>query len=762
MILAAAKNTKSYDWHNKGFSWEGLVDHLQKNITQTPETLEQYQAMDVETRGKVKDVGGVIAGALIKGATRRKGEYIDYADVLIFDADTAQADLLTKVEASGYSFMAYTTRSHKPEEPRWRLLFPLSRSVTPEEYRTVICRTAEDFGTENFCGCSYKATQVMFYGSYSLDAPPPTFRHFTGKNVDVDLQLSRQVNWELFKGKVIIGEGGKRLGDPREIDGIIGAFCRMYSVTQCLQTFLHEVYEPTDDPTRWAKIGGTTPGLIIYDDLWAFSHHAEHDVCADGHCHNAFNLLKMHKHYGDFLACVTWIREKLPQVATEDAKAVFENLQANMGADVAKHGPWTAMLERNDAGLIMRTPINCMIIMDHDETLINSVKHNVLLDTIDVVQDLPWRKYAEYPHWSDSDRLQLDCYLSMNYCQFFVRDIDVAFNRLIERNRYNPLLDKLNGFVWDGTKRIDDLFIRLFGTPDTELTRIITRKFFAAAIQRAYSPGIKFDCMLMLIGPQGIQKSRTVQKLSLGYYIDTVSIADLEEGKRAQEKIQGAWLCELGELVGMRKADKEALKNFLSSAKDTFRPAYGRYVVHKSRLTLFIGTSNKSEQLTDETGNRRYWIIDCPKFVSELTENDVGALWAEAKATLMNEPLYLDTATEALAEAAREPYMEQDPQESLIREWLKIPIPCGWYEKPLLERMNFKGTAEPFELRKRISAQEIWVEYQGKEIREMAAPDKRRIGCLLRKISGANGLSWIVPGYGACKIKTYNLKKEDL
>ncbi len=140
--------------------------------------------------------------------------------------------------------------------------------------------------------------------------------------------------------------------------------------------------------------------------------------------------------------------------------------------------------------------------------------------------------------------------------------------------------------------------------------RTVTRKTFAAAVARIYVPGTKFDCVPVLDGDQGIGKSTIVKDLvTPDYYSETLSLTDMDD-KSGAEKLQGFWVVEIGELDGMKKADIEKVKSFLSTSDDKYRPSYGKVVESHPRQCIIIATVNGERgYLRDITGNRRFWII---------------------------------------------------------------------------------------------------------------------------------------------------------
>ena len=116
--------------------------------------------------------------------------------------------------------------------------------------------------------------------------------------------------------------------------------------------------------------------------------------------------------------------------------------------------------------------------------------------------------------------------------------------------------------------------IDYLGSPDTSYIRAIARKMMVAAVARIYEPGIKFDSVVVLNGPQGMGKSSFFAKLGGKWFSDSLTISDMKD-KAAPEKLQGYWILELGELAGLKKMDVETVKALITRQDDKFRHSYG-------------------------------------------------------------------------------------------------------------------------------------------------------------------------------------------
>jgi hypothetical protein len=211
--------------------------------------------------------------------------------------------------------------------------------------------------------------------------------------------------------------------------------------------------------------------------------------------------------------------------------------------------------------------------------------------------------------------------------------------------RFNPILEYLDGLKWDGTPRVDNwLNPCLAGIDDTPLVQAVGRKFLCALVRRAKQPGCKFDHVMVWEGEQDIGKSTGLKVLTGAVgedYFSDQTILDVRE-ERQQELTRGRWLFEIAELTGIRKAEVEKVKGFISRTHDRCRSAWGHFVVDQARQCVFAGTTNDREYLIDQTGNRRWWPIGW------ITNVDVGwikanrdQLFAEAVVLERDEALFM-------------------------------------------------------------------------------------------------------------------------
>lgn len=239
--------------------------------------------------------------------------------------------------------------------------------------------------------------------------------------------------------------------------------------------------------------------------------------------------------------------------------------------------------------------------------------------------------------------------------------VDSALAEVFFLNKYNPIIDYLNGVKWDGQKRIERLFIDLLGADDTELNRYMTKIWFIAAVKRIFEPGSKFDNMIVLQGAQGIGKSAICDLISLNYS-NNISLNEIGN-KDLINKLNRTWIAVVDELDSFNKKEMSNIKTFISNQKDTARLAWGRSAEEYPRHCVFIGSTNDTTFLRDNTSivERRFWVIKCNKTSRDgkvfevLTKDYINQLWGEAVCYYNENPnVFLDLPKELMDDFANE------------------------------------------------------------------------------------------------------------
>lgn len=259
-----------------------------------------------------------------------------------------------------------------------------------------------------------------------------------------------------------------------------------------------------------------------------------------------------------------------------------------------------------------------------------------------------------------------------------VRD---AVHMLCLENSFHPIRDYLAGLKWDGTPRLDALFPDYFGTEDTALNRAFGSIMMIAAARRVRHPGMKFDQIVVLEGAQGTGKSTAITILAGPESHSDQDILTLDS-KGQVEMLEGVWLYELGELEGLGRADVAKVKAFASRQTDRARMAYAYFREDRARECIFIGTTNDSHYLTDQTGNRRFWPVKTARIDLEALRRDRDQLWAEAahreaagEPITLPQELWETAAVEQAARTMRDPWLdilEKEPGQEANKTTVRV------------------------------------------------------------------------------------------
>lgn len=295
--IATASQRSQTTWNNRQIAWTDLATKLSRTH-RTHETLQQYLNFDKRKQDQIKDIGGFVGGYLNEG--NRNKHSIRHRQILTLDADSVDGDLWQAFTMLyGEEALIYSTHKHTPEAPRLRLVLPLLRKVSPEEYEAVGRYVAGAIGIEWFDPTTFQAERLMYWPSTAKDAEY-LYERQKGNWLDPDKVLAQYVDWtdvsawpRTEKDKAVHRREMKKQGEPTEKPGTVGAFCRAFSIQDAIEKFLPDTYERAGSDDRYTYTGGSTGGgAVIYEDKFLYSHHSTDPV--SGLCLNAFDLVRIH------------------------------------------------------------------------------------------------------------------------------------------------------------------------------------------------------------------------------------------------------------------------------------------------------------------------------------------------------------------------------------------------------------------------------------------------------------------------------------
>jgi len=755
LVISTGKSRSDTKWRPQYLTWEEFTDRLKKP-RRTAETVSQYWQSPDKDRGRIKDGPGFVAGFVRDG--RRKRQNIDSRSMVTLDADSAGPGFLDSaaLALAGAAYAIYSTHSHRPGSAagKYRLIVPLDREATPDEYAAISRRIAAEVGMENFDRTTFEAHRLMYFPSCSKDADP-VYIEGRGDPLSADLVLGSYADWHDVgqwprhgQERQIKAASGPA-ADPASKQGVVGLFCRAYGIEEGIDTFLAEVYAPGGIQGRYSYTGGeSVNGLQVWPDQGLAYSHQDSDPAATGHAYNIFDLVRVHK-FGamdenvkalegaklpSYLAMRAWAAD-LPEVK----RLRLAELEADFDAapvEAADPDAWKAELVLNPkTALPWPTPKNIRLILENGE-FAGALAYDVFKGVEILKKDIPGLRRASEDNapcgqWRGCDDAILRQYLGERYGVKGREAIMDAFTTVTRKNAYHPIKDYLRGLVWDGQERAETCLIDYLGAEDTEYTRQAARKMLLAAVCRIYAPGTKFDQMLVLIGPQECGKSEFLERIGRSIWFSD-GLKDLSKTKDSGEILQAGWIFEIAELSAMGRSGIEEIKAFLSKTTDRYRAAYDRTVTEYPRQGVFFGTTNDRDFLKDPTGNRRFWPVEVGGYGATkkvpadvwhgLTPQVVDQIWAEVNIWHnVGETLKISAEAKRIAEEKHLYFTEDSGEAGVIQKWLDSPVTD--------EIGNPTG-----EFLQKVCAYQILVECIGKRKAHIRQNDAKAIIGILRKM----------------------------
>ena len=700
-----------------------------------------------------KECGNYLLGEL-RGRRRLKNTILSRSAIQL-DADQADEKLFTDVQELPYRALAHTTFNSAPDDLRLRIVIPLSRDVTPLEYRHIASRLMSQLGTEKFDPGSVQPERYMFKPS-AKNQDWYRYAVTDGPDLDPDSLLDD------FDGSIDSGETPappKNKRDPLDMPGVIGAFNRVYSIPEAIEEF-GIPYEPAGD-RRWHLVGAHgEAGVYQVTDSLTYSHHVNDPTY--GMTCSAFDLVRVFM-WGSLDAdsppetpvnrlpsndaALAELAED-PRVVREMAMADFDGIEEDL-----KDDSWLMDLRRSPkTGRVTDEVHNWDLIAANDPALTSLWWDEIDL-SIKVEGDLPWRETSNRPQFNGTDRAALALHIERTYG---VRPTRALVDDLVDinaqQNRRNPLEEYLSGLKWDGVPRLEE---SLPGVEPTDYTRLVARKCLVAAVARVFDPGCKWDHTLILYGEEGLGKTHWISRMSKGY---TAPLGDIRS-KDTLLTLQRSWIVTSDEGAVMKQADNDSLKEFLTRTEDVFRMPYEREVGAYPRHSVIWATTNDKDILRRQQGNRRYLIVHSSERVdfNQLSDHYVDQVWAEAVHYYnQGESLFLDAAQSEAAGAEREEFTEEEPLSGMIQEWVNTPVPEGWDEMSPDSRVRwYADAADDFvpagtERIDQICSMQVWVECLGRRRGDHDRRDITEITRTLRNLPGwsAKPGRHRVPHYG--------------
>lgn len=725
--FATAPLRNSIHWEQRKITWNDFAEYAIKPA-------------------RKKEAGNYIFGEL-EGNRRNKGSIVSRC-VLTLDVDYPDDGFVSRIENvfDGAAYILHSTYSSTPENPRYRLIMPLSEKVGPSKYVELCRGVMALLGSACFDPTTAQAERYMFLPATSDP------KHYAclirkGKALDIDNALLQAPG-----GFAPTGESAVRRKDPKTLKGVAGLFCQAYQDWAELIQIYELPYEQVSANRFHLNGAKSEAGMapIAENPGFIYSYHANDP--AGGRAVNAFDLVRLHK-FGHLDAgkantpvnrlpstqAMNDLAGKDPRIKALQAKEILENFSDEI-EDTGNTTAWVDKLTRTKAGLVEGTIQNLDLITANDP-IFKGIVLNVRGMTMELTPgSYPWRDVHDNDgQLDDYDFSSILLHLERTYrLRITENHLRHVLRDLVQERKHDYVLEYLEGLEWDGVPRVE---YALPGVEDSEHTRLVARKVLVAAVARTFEPGIKWDNMLMIYGPEGIGKSWWIEKMSRGWYNSLDEIGN----KDTLMKMGKSWIVTADEGHSLRAADFNKLKEFLTQRKDEYRAPFAATVSSYPRRSVIWGTTNDPAFLRRQDGIRRFLIVHAKNKVDfeALTDDYINQVWAEAVHLWREgEKLHFTAEETELLNTARAPYVQEDPLTGLIERYADTLVPAGWDSLTLEERLEWRAnSAGGFapagtETVNSLSALQVWCEVMGRRIGDHSARDMADIQRVLRTLPG--------------------------
>lgn len=662
--ISVGDSRKSTVWKPLKLTVSELYTRLETPV-RGEETQTEYFALPKAEQDSKKDVGGFVGGRL--SGSRRKADNVLDRCIVTLDFDHVPAHgveaIFDKLEALNCGYCVYSTRKHRPEAPRLRVLIVLDSEISAEEYTVLSRILAQKIGMEWADPTTFEAHRLMYWPSRCADGDH-VFQYKDAAMLNASKTLQEYSllygdwrtisNWPRHPEEERIVKRGKQQADPTGKSGAVGAFCRLYTIERVMSELLPGVYEPVEnDPNRFTYLNGsTTGGAVIYDNgKFLYSHHAT-DPCGE-QLVNAFDLVRLHK-FGaldaeaqegtpggrlpSYTAALRFIKE-LPDVngaLTEelaaDGRAAFAPFVADGEPDA---NGMTELMNYAEKSLCAGAVRAMLKVLKYD------IRTNLSTGRAEV-EGLPV-KYSRAESLNTLPVILRDVLKQTKIIGVTDTAISGYLSLISDENRYQPVCDMMKNECWDGADRLSEVYSVLNVTDS--FYKLLIKKWLIQCVAMANnseSDPYGADGALVLQGPQGCGKTEFFRRLAVepDWFVEGLSL-DMNQ-KDSVMKSVGCWICELGELDSTTHREQSSIKGHITAATDAIRAPYARAVTRSPRRTSFCATVNPNQFLTDNTGNRRFWVVPVQRIelqtLLNLPKNWFRQLWAQVYEIWAAEP----------------------------------------------------------------------------------------------------------------------------
>lgn len=632
--------------------------------------------------------------------------------MLVLDVDKNNLDLpfilecVEGVLGKGCSAIAYSTRSSTPEDRRWRVLVPLAEAIPgPDYHDTALAFFAllqdESQGTLIIDPPAARFGQIFF-----LPNRGEHYEHQLLKGTRVSLTADHPVIQRRENDRDARAEAeaeARKARDERQArraavpvssgETPMDAFNSRHSVADLLMKYGYLRAGSSKDYRSRYQTSGSFATRDMGDHWVSLS--GSDDAAGIGfrtskgsRAGDAFDLYAHYEHDSDLSKAASAYAKEIGLHDMNEATATFELLcgipkaetTASPASTPGEMPDWRSLLICNTRGKPVFNTANAMLVMEMHPDWLECFAFDSFRQVKILTSPIPGTKSPRSSFkprdFKDADAINAVAWFNRNgFPDATKTTVFDAIETIMHEHTYHPVRNYLHDLpAWDGTKRIaawlkNYCAAKVEGPEHERYVAEVGMRWMISAVARVLQPGCKADGVLILEGEQGAFKSTTLRTICgdewFGDALPPMSSKD------ASDYLRGKWIIELAELSNINKSEVEIVKAFISREEERFRPAYGRNEISYPRQCIFAGSTNKSDYLRDETGNRRFWPVRVGrKCDTQGIKRDRNQLWAEALAMYRaGEKWWLEETVIETAKAQQEKRVSEDAWQSTVLDF---------------------------------------------------------------------------------------------
>ena len=237
-----------------------------------------------------------------------------------------------------------------------------------------------------------------------------------------------------------------------------------------------------------------------------------------------------------------------------------------------------------------------------------------------------------------SDKQWSDLNLNSLFIELTQSGIDIPINKLeiLVRShlirQYNPISEYFENLEdWDGEDHIKNLCSYVKTNDDNAFLYHMEKWFTRAVLCALEKEKINKHCLVLANTIQNSGKS-TYLRFFIPRKLMNYLSEDIGLDKDSRIKLCKNLIINLDELSILAKADINSLKAFISKTHINERLPYARKAEYLERICSFVGSTNKTDFLTDESGSVRWIIFEVTEKINfnYSMEINIDKVWSQA------------------------------------------------------------------------------------------------------------------------------------